>query len=182
MIQVTRRNRGRRNLVSNILGFDASIKELEQRIVPAYVASDFGWASTFESTTVNIEDGVRSSVVDSSGNVYQVGSFTGTVDFDNGPGTASLTASAAQDAFVVKLDSTGQFVWVKKFSGASAEKATSITLDASGNPLITGWYQGTVDFDPDAGVTNLISQGCGRCVHREAESLRSTPVGEVRGR
>ena len=159
MIQVTRRNRGRRNLVSNILGFDASIKELEQRIVPAYVASDFGWASTFESTTVNIENVVRSSAVDSSGNVYQVGSFTGTVDFDNGPGTASLTASAAQDAFVVKLDSTGQFVWVKKFSGASAEKATSITLDASGNPLITGWYQGTVDFDPDAGVTNLISQG-----------------------
>ena len=159
MIQVTRRNRGRRNLVSNILGFDASIKELEQRIVPAYVASDFGWASTFESTTVNIENNVRSSIVDSSGNIYQVGSFTGTVDFDSGPGTASLTATAAEDAFVVKLDSTGQFVWVKKFSGASAEKATSITLDASGNPLVTGWYQGTVDFDPDASVTNITSQG-----------------------
>ena len=159
MFKTNRRNQTPRNLVAKLMGWNADANALEQRIVPAYVAGDFGWASTFETGNVNIENVVRSTVVDNSGNVYQVGSFTGTVDFDPGAGTTNLTAVGGQDAFVEKLDSTGKLLWVKTFSGASDEKANSITLDASGNPIITGWYQGTVDFDPSSTVYNSTSRG-----------------------
>jgi len=159
MFKTNRRNQTPRNLVAKLMGWNADANALEQRIVPAYVSGDFGWASTFETGNVQIEQYVRSSAVDSSGNVYQVGSFTGTVDFDPGTGTTNVTAVGGQDAFVEKLDSTGKLVWVKTFSGTTNEKATSITLDASGNPIITGWYQGTVDFDPSSTVNNLTSQG-----------------------
>jgi len=155
----------RRFSFSNILAKEVLLERMEDRIVPAYVSGDFGWAASFETVNINIGDGTRSSVVDSSGCVYQVGSFTGTVDFDPGTGTSYMVASGGQDAFVEKLDSTGKLLWVKTFSGTTNEKATSITLDASGNPVITGWYQGTVDFDPAVGgkgsgsVFYLTSQG-----------------------
>ena len=159
MFKTNRRNQTPRNLVAKLMGWNADANALEQRIVPAYVSGDFGWASTFETGNVQIEQYVRSSAVDSSGNVYQVGSFTGTVDFDPGTGTTNVAAVGGQDAFVEKLDSTGKLVWVKTFSGTSNEKATSITLDSSGNPIVTGWYQGTVDFDASSTVNNLTSQG-----------------------
>ena len=113
MFKTNRRNQTPRNLVAKLMGWNADANALEQRIVPAYVAGDFGWASTFETGNVNIENVVRSTVVDNSGNVYQVGSFTGTVDFDPGAGTTNLTAVGGQDAFVEKLDSTGKLLWVK---------------------------------------------------------------------
>ena len=76
---------------------------------------------------------------DSSGNTYTTGIFTGTVDFDPGAGTANLTSVGGNDIFVLKLDSSGDFVWVKQFGGTLDGAANEITLDSSGNIYITGW-------------------------------------------
>ena len=99
--------------------------------------------------------------VDSSDNVYITGSFTGTVDFDPGPGTANLTAGCAScndKTFVLKLDSSGNLVWVKPIGSRTV---TSIALDSSGNVYTTGDFKDTADFDPGAGTTNLTQNGNG---------------------
>jgi hypothetical protein len=151
----------RRFSFSNILAKEVLLERMEDRIVPAYVSGDFGWAASFETGNVNVVQIVRSSTIDSAGNVYQVGSFTGTVDFDPGAGTTVLTSLGSRDSFVVKLDTSGNLVWVKAFQGLQNESAESITTDPTGKILIAGWYQGTVDFDPNIGVYNLTSKGLG---------------------
>jgi hypothetical protein len=45
--------------------------------------------------------------VDSSGNVYVAGSFTGTADFDPNENVSNLTSAGSEDAFVWKLTSAG---------------------------------------------------------------------------
>ncbi len=49
--------------------------------------------------------------------------------------------------------------WAKAMSGNANDIGYSIKTDASGNVYTTGYFQGTVDFDPSAGLANLTSVG-----------------------
>jgi hypothetical protein len=87
--------------------------------------------------------------VDSSGNVYSTGSFEGRVNFNPG-GTFNLTAQGSQDAYVVKLTSSGSFGWAIDLGGSSGS-ATGLSLAASADGTsvyVGGTFQGTVNFEP----------------------------------
>ena len=98
-------------------------------------------------------------VLDSSGNIHTTGWFSGTVDFDPGRGTFSLTSNGRFEIFVSKLDSNGNFLWAKSMGGAGRDGAFDIAVDGSGNVYITGFFQETADFDPGSGAFNLTSSG-----------------------
>jgi hypothetical protein len=119
---------------------------------------NFVWAKQFGG--VGQDDG-NSLITDSSGNVYTVGLFNGTVDFDPGPGIQDLSSMGSYDAFVSKLDSAGSFLWVKQIGGAHTQTASSIAMDTLGDLYVTGYFSGTTDFDPGSGVYNLSASGGG---------------------
>ena len=104
-------------------------------------------------------DAGLSVAVDSTGNVYTTGYFEVTVDFDPGAGTTNLTTAGGSDVFVSKLDSSGNLVFAKRFGGSGDDGGISISVDSNGNIHTTGYFEGTVDFDPGAGTTNLNSAG-----------------------
>ena len=110
-----------------------------------------------------VNDYGMSVAVDASGNIYTAGYFAGTVDFDPGAGTYNLTSAGNDDVFVSKLNSSGDYVWAKTFGGAGGggdyDRGNSVAVDASGNIYTTGYFAGTVDFDPGAGTINLTSAG-----------------------
>ncbi|MGZ4055139.1 MAG: T9SS type A sorting domain-containing protein [Bacteroidia bacterium] len=124
----------------------------------------FQWAKGLDAY-YSIEGNTGKSVVtDASGNIYTVGEFQGTVDFDLGAGVFNLTSNtygaySSSNVFILKLDASGNFVWAKqmKGTGAASSKGFSIALDASGNVYTTGYFNGTVDFDPGAGSDSLTS-------------------------
>jgi N-acetylneuraminic acid mutarotase len=89
-------------------------------------------------------------------NVYVTGGFEGRVDFDPGPGVTTLDSGSAPAAFVLKLNSSGNFVWARAFRGGETG-GLGIAVDPSGNVYTTGFFSGTVDFDPGDGVYNLTS-------------------------
>jgi autotransporter-associated beta strand protein len=97
--------------------------------------------------------------LDSAGNVYTTGSFNGTVDFNPGLGVTNLASAGIDDVFVVQLDMNGAFGWARSFGSTGSDIGQAITVDPSGSVYTTGSFEGTVDFDPGAGVTPLTSAG-----------------------
>ena len=49
------------------------------------------------------------------------------------------------------MDIAGNFIWANLFQG----NAAYIDVDINRNIYRTGWFLGTADFDPSAGVYNL---------------------------
>ncbi|MCK5856496.1 MAG: SBBP repeat-containing protein [Bacteroidales bacterium] len=117
---------------------------------------NFIWAKSFGGP---LNDYCYSVITDSDGNVYTTGGFRDTVDFDPNSGVANLVALGSKDMFVSKLDSNGNFVWAKKISGYQSSRGAAMSIDSSGNLIITGWFSGTVDFDPSQSTHNLVSMG-----------------------
>lgn len=120
-------------------------------------AQNYQWAGTLASSSN--ADYSRSMATDASGNVYVTGYFTSMVDFDPGPGTFNLTPAGSSDVFFAKYTSAGALVWAKSIGGSGVEQCKKIVVDASANVYICGFYEGTVDFDPNAGITNLTNAG-----------------------
>lgn len=112
------------------------------------------WARSMGGTDIDESGGIA---VDASGNVHTTGDFSLTVDFDPGPGTSNLTSVAFLDAFVQKLDTSGDFQWVAAIGGLAAQVGYGVAVDAAGNVYTTGVFSDTVDFDPGPGTFNLTS-------------------------
>lgn len=116
----------------------------------------FQWAKTFSG---NSNEYGRDIACDLSGNVYTIGYFKGTVDFDPGPGTLNFTCIGNEDVFISKLDASGNFVWAKQLGNVGTTFGISIDVDQSGNLLAIGYYGGTLDADPGTGTFNLTAAG-----------------------
>lgn len=101
---------------------------------------------------------------DPLGNLYIAGYFNGTVDFDPGPGVHQLSSSSFA-AFILKLDSNGNFIWCNSFGGFNESEAYAISVDNAGNVYTTGSFIGNIDFDPGPGITELSSTAGSRDVY-----------------
>jgi hypothetical protein len=114
----------------------------------------FHWAESFGGSG---QEKIASIKTDSKGNIYTTGAFSGTVDFDPGPGIYELKSAGETDIFILKLDAHGDFVWAERIGGANKDEATSLCLDSKENILISGNYSGSVDFNPGINVCTLNS-------------------------
>ncbi|MBL7920573.1 MAG: T9SS type A sorting domain-containing protein [Bacteroidia bacterium] len=119
-------------------------------------SGNFVWAKAVGESGF---DNGESVTVDATGNCYVTGYFQNTADFDPGAGTYSLTSTGGDEIFIFKLDLSGNFVWAKRIGNTGSDLARSIISDASNNIYLTGFFTGTTDFDPDAGVFNLVAGG-----------------------
>lgn len=88
----------------------------------------------------------RSVCTDASGNVYYVGTFSGTnIDFQPGAGSTLLSSSGIQDIFVTKYDVNGTFQWAVKAGGASQDQGAGIATDGT-NVYIVGAFATSAVF------------------------------------
>ncbi|MCP4440862.1 MAG: T9SS type A sorting domain-containing protein [Aureispira sp.] len=142
-------NTGVHNLTS-ALGDDAFISKLDAN-------GNLIWAK-------NLGTGSDSKGIDISqdneGNIYVLGSFKGTGDFNPNSNETNLTSTGTRpDLFITKLDTSGTLVWAKKIGSNLTDYANAIALDTSGGVYITGRYSGTIDLNPNSGVDTVSNSG-----------------------
>ena len=61
--------------------------------------------------------------------------------------------------YILKLNSAGNFLWVRTFGAMSNEIFEKAKIDKMDNIVVTGRFVNTLDFDPSANVDIKISNG-----------------------
>ncbi len=125
-------------------------------IVKMSNAQNFEWAKSIGGSDT---DRPRTLKLDKSGNIYIIGEFRDSVDFDPGQGVYNMTTSSTPygEGFMLKLSPTGAFRWAKKIPVGFGD----MSVDKSGNVYSTGSFVGSVDLDPGPGSSIVTSSGGG---------------------
>ncbi|HIF45638.1 MAG TPA: hypothetical protein EYQ73_02435 [Candidatus Poseidoniales archaeon] len=95
-------------------------------------------------------------VLDSSGNSYITGSFSGSATF----GDTTLNSYGGMDGFVAKMNATGHWVWASHIYGTYEDWGIGIDIDGSGNIYVTGIFMdasGSTSPTTTLGSTSLSS-------------------------
>ena len=96
------------------------------------------------------DDRGRAVTCDSAGNVFVVGSFSGTAGFSG----TNLISTAGYDAFVAKYDSALNRIWARKGgtslsppgAGNYNDEANAIVADREGNVFVAGYFNRQATF------------------------------------
>ncbi len=125
-------------------------------VVPAMLsAQDFAWAQQLSGP--DYDSGILVST-DAAGNLYSIGTYQDSMDFDPGPGKTVLYSPNIA-LFIQKTDVQGHFLWVKQLLGTSPQlRPVSAETDAEGNFYLTvNFTEANIDADPGPGIFPLSS-------------------------
>ena len=104
---------------------------------------DWNWAIVAGSLE-NSDDG-KGIGIDSAGNSYVSGRFTGTIYF----GSDSLISRGNMDVFVAKINPFGNWIWAKQAGGTDSDQCLSMCVDSNGDSYIIGTFKGQSFFGND---------------------------------
>ena len=121
---------------------------------------NFEWVKSNQKTGSFGMTSAKSTTQDNLGNVYILGSFTGTVDFHPSPYYTTILTSYfdGYSSYIQKLDSNGNLIWVHTvdFEDGTLSK---IKVDKNGSLYIIGNFKDSVDINPDTSIFMLFSNG-----------------------
>ncbi len=103
-------------------------------------AGTFQWVRTGGSASSSA-DYFTGMDMDASGNLYITGAY---FSLPMIIGTATLTNSGTNDAFIAKYNASGVFQWANKVGGAGSDFGNDVAVDGNNNIYMTGYFSGTV--------------------------------------
>jgi len=106
-------------------------------------------------------DRAWSVAVDASANVYVSGGFEGTVDFNPGAGTNLFTASGSLDAFLLKLDTAGNWQWTKTIGDVGSDYGSGVAVDSLGKVWWAGYFNWASNVTKLVGACQVTGTGTG---------------------
>ncbi len=132
-------------------GEQTSIEDEDAYLAKYDSDGNWQWAKTWGGTS-NVSG--RSVVADNQGNVYVVGKFVGTVDFNPDGGGTEDSGST----YLSKFDSNGNWLWTKTWEGGGWKDVYSVVTDNNSNVYVTGYFTAGAILDPD-GVSSQYCRG-----------------------
>jgi hypothetical protein len=131
--------------------FDAFVVKLEAS------GANFGFATYLGGSSDDFAQGIA---VDASGSVTVTG-FTASTDFPVHRAIHGSFGGGGHDAFVARLDPSGQAVFSTFLGGAGDDQGTSVTVDAAGDLYLAG-FTNSADFPTAMAAQSAYAGGtCG---------------------
>ncbi len=97
------------------------------------------------------EQWVSDLAVDAAGNVIATGSFMGAINFGGGVMNSLGGTEFGGDVFITKLSAAnGTQLFAQRYGDASQQEPKAITTDPSGNVIVCGLFQGSINFGSGA--------------------------------
>lgn len=130
---------------------------------------DHKWSKRFGD---GLEEDAGGLAIDPAGNIVMTGGFKRSISFGEGDDHKATGGdkSNESDIFVARFDGTGKLGWAKTWGSARPDYGFGIATDASGNAVVTGWYETSIDFGKGA----MASKG-----NKDAFAVKLDPKGEV---
>lgn len=132
----------------------------------------------------------RAVITDAAGDVYLTGHFRGAGTF----GTSNVVSRGAEDLFLAKLDSSGQWLWTSAAGGTNTDEGRSVAIDREGSCYAAGVFFGSAIFGTNAvtsrGQTDVVvakanvggewlwARSFGGTAFDESRGIVATPAGE----
>lgn len=137
-----------------------SIGTTDMYILQDNINGTFSWVLQVGGSGCTIEP--ANIITDANGTLYVCGRIMGSADFDPGAGVTTVTSasSTAYDAFLASYSASGSLNWAFCIGGTNGDEAYGLCMGPGGtNVAFTGFYSGSVDFDPTGGIATLTNYG-----------------------
>ncbi|MCK4311924.1 MAG: T9SS type A sorting domain-containing protein [Candidatus Cloacimonetes bacterium] len=118
-------------------------------IFVAKLNSDGNWIWATKAGGVCLDRSYGISL-DSEENIYIAGHFEEESSF----GQHSLTSNGADDVFIAKLNTSGNWMWARNAGGIDDDRGFDLIMDNDGNNYITGYFQETATFGSQSITSN----------------------------
>lgn len=114
----------------------------------------FRWANKIPTS------GIPDLRLSNSEKIWMEGEYTGTVDFDPGTGTNSITVPSNTN-FVSTFSSHGSYQNAFAFKGCGSTKdvSTAVSKTINNGVIVAGVFTGEIDLDPGTGASVLTAVG-----------------------
>ncbi len=124
---------------------------------------NFIWGKSWGGNPQNRGNVYCMDLLVNSNDIYYLGIFDHTCDFDPGEKVDERTSAGNKDVFINKFNLDGDLTWVINFGGLDVDKSFGMALCNQSYLSIVGYYKLVVDFDPGSGVDEQRSNGAEDC-------------------
>ena len=147
-LSITGEFRGTVNFDPNGSGTSfTSSNEADGFVAKYNVNGELQWAKHLDGTSYV---DAKSSAFDSAGNLVVAGEYANVVNIDAGGTDTMLDHVWGDEAFVVKYNATGSYLWSQTVTVQGNVYYSDVRVDASDRVYVCGSYSGSPDFDPGA--------------------------------
>jgi hypothetical protein len=113
------------------------------------------WVRTFGSTEFDYS---QTLLIDADDNIYVGGNYGAVMDIDPGTGETILVPSGGLSAYMVKLNSDGDYQWSRNLTGGVDLRVMAIKEGPQGI-VVGGSFWGTSEFNNEGTSVQLTSDG-----------------------